>query len=313
MALRVGCVCSRHLFRGSRPLSWLGRSGPDRVLGYRLLLWGPVRGGGGHGRGWWGVRGDRCRRALERPLLAYGDGRGPVTQGRTIASGPGRPDNPYHLLGPSDQRRRALRQGVHDRCHRTSVRHVGRRDGRRRSGPRRRRGGRREARAGRDLSCLLLGPADRRAQEWGEAYDRRYRDSGGPDSSPRPDRTTWRTGARGLRSGVVGLEGGILVSALWFAIVAVTLATAAFKAAGPILAGGRELPPRVNAVMVLLTPALLTALVVTGTFGEGGHLELDEKALGVGVAAVALALRTPVIVAVVLAAVVTALARLFLG
>ena len=103
------------------------------------------------------------------------------------------------------------------------------------------------------------------------------------------------------------------MSALWFAIVAVTLATAAFKAAGPILAGGRELPPRVNAVMVLLTPALLTALVVTGTFGEGGHLELDEKALGVGVAAVALALRTPVIVAVVLAAVVTALARLFLG
>jgi len=103
------------------------------------------------------------------------------------------------------------------------------------------------------------------------------------------------------------------VSALWFAIVAVTLATAAFKAAGPILAGGRELPPRVNAVMALLTPALLTALVVTGTFGEGGHLELDEKALGVGVAAVALALRTLVIVAVVLAAVVTALARLFLG
>ena len=103
------------------------------------------------------------------------------------------------------------------------------------------------------------------------------------------------------------------MSALWFAIVAVTLATAAFKAAGPILAGGRELPPRVNAVMVLLTTALLTALVVTGTFGEGGHLELDEKALGVGVAAVALALRTPVIVAVVLAAVVTALARLFLG
>ena len=103
------------------------------------------------------------------------------------------------------------------------------------------------------------------------------------------------------------------MSALWFAIVAVTLATAAFKAAGPILAGGRELPPRVNAVMALLTPALLTALVVTGTFGEGGHLELDEKALGVGVAAVALALRTLVIVAVVLAAVVTALARLFLG
>jgi branched-subunit amino acid transport protein len=103
------------------------------------------------------------------------------------------------------------------------------------------------------------------------------------------------------------------VSALWVAIVTVTLATVAFKAAGSILAGVSEFPPRVNAVMALLTPALLTALVVTGTFGEGGHLELDEKALGVGVAAIAMALRAPVIVAVVLAAVVTALARLFLG
>jgi branched-subunit amino acid transport protein len=100
------------------------------------------------------------------------------------------------------------------------------------------------------------------------------------------------------------------VSALWVVIVAVTLATVAFKAAGPILAGGRELPPRVNAVMALLTPVLLTALVVTGTFGEGGHLELDERALGIGVAAVALTLRAPVLLAVVLAALITALARL---
>ena len=100
------------------------------------------------------------------------------------------------------------------------------------------------------------------------------------------------------------------MSALWIAIVAVALANAAFKAAGPILAGGRELPPRLNAVMALLTPALLTALVVTGTFGEGGRMALDERALGVGVAAVALALRAPVLLAVVLAALVTALARL---
>jgi branched-subunit amino acid transport protein len=103
------------------------------------------------------------------------------------------------------------------------------------------------------------------------------------------------------------------VSALWVSIVAVTLASAAIKAAGPILAGGRELPPKSSAVLALLTPALLAALVVTGTFGEGGRLTIDEKALGVGVAAVALALRAPVLLAVVLAAVVTALARLFLG
>jgi branched-subunit amino acid transport protein len=101
------------------------------------------------------------------------------------------------------------------------------------------------------------------------------------------------------------------LSALWFAIVAVTLASAAIKAAGPILVGGRELPPRVNAVIALLAPALLAALVVTETFGDDGHLVLDERALGVGVAAVALALRAPVLLAVALAALVTALARLF--
>jgi branched-subunit amino acid transport protein len=100
------------------------------------------------------------------------------------------------------------------------------------------------------------------------------------------------------------------VSALWVAIVAVTLATVAIKAAGPILAGGRELPARVNDVIALLTPALLAALVVTETFGEDGHLALDERALGVGVAAIAIALRAPVLLAVVLAALATALARL---
>jgi branched-subunit amino acid transport protein len=101
------------------------------------------------------------------------------------------------------------------------------------------------------------------------------------------------------------------VSALWVAIVAVTLASAAIKAAGPILVGGRELPPRVNAVIALLAPALLAALVVTETLGDDGHLVLDERALGIGVAAVALALRAPVLLAVALAALVTALARLF--
>ena len=101
------------------------------------------------------------------------------------------------------------------------------------------------------------------------------------------------------------------MSALWVAIVAVTLASAAIKAAGPILVGGRELPPRVNAVIALLAPALLAALVFTETFGEDGHLVLDERFLGVGVAAVALTLRAPALLAVALAALVTALARLF--
>jgi uncharacterized membrane protein len=101
------------------------------------------------------------------------------------------------------------------------------------------------------------------------------------------------------------------MTTLWIVIVIVTLATVAIKAAGPLLVGGRELPPRAVAVIALLAPALLAALVVTQTFGEDGHLVLDERAIGVAVAGLALALRAPVLVAVALAAISTALTRAF--
>jgi branched-subunit amino acid transport protein len=101
------------------------------------------------------------------------------------------------------------------------------------------------------------------------------------------------------------------VSALWITIVVVALVSAAIKAFGPILVGGRELPPSMDAVIALLVPSLLTALVVSQTFGEDGRLAVDEKAIGVAVAAVALALRAPVLLAVSLALLATALARAF--
>ena len=101
------------------------------------------------------------------------------------------------------------------------------------------------------------------------------------------------------------------MTVLWITIVAVALASAAIRAAGPILLGGRELPSSANAVIALLVPAVLTALVVTQTFGEDGRLALDEKTIGVAVAAVALVLRAPVLLAVALAVVATALARTF--
>ncbi len=101
------------------------------------------------------------------------------------------------------------------------------------------------------------------------------------------------------------------MTTLWITIVAVALASAAIKAAGPMLIGGRELPPRATAIIALLAPALLAALVVTETFGEDRHLVLDEKAVGVAVAAIALALRAPVLLAVALAAATIALARAF--
>ncbi len=101
------------------------------------------------------------------------------------------------------------------------------------------------------------------------------------------------------------------MTTLWVAIVAVALANAAIKAAGPLLIGERDLPPRVVAVVALLAPALLAALVVTETFGEDRHLVIDERAIGVAVAGLVLALRGPVLIAVALAAVATALARAF--
>jgi uncharacterized membrane protein len=101
------------------------------------------------------------------------------------------------------------------------------------------------------------------------------------------------------------------VTTVWITIVAVAFASAAIKAAGPLMVGGRDLPPRAVAVIALLAPALLAALVVTQTFGKERHLVLDERAAGVAVAGAALALRAPVLVAVTLGAGTTALIRIF--
>ncbi len=101
------------------------------------------------------------------------------------------------------------------------------------------------------------------------------------------------------------------MTTLWVTIVAVAIANAAIKAVGPVLVGGRDLPPRIVSVIALLAPALLTALVIIETFSEDRHYILDEKAVGVAVAGVALALRAPVLLAVALAALTTALIRAF--
>lgn len=49
------------------------------------------------------------------------------------------------------------------------------------------------------------------------------------------------------------------------------------------------MPASMAGVIALLVPSLLTALVVTQTFGGDGRLVLDEKTVGVAAAAVALA------------------------
>ena len=96
---------------------------------------------------------------------------------------------------------------------------------------------------------------------------------------------------------------------VWVTIALLAVTTAAIKAIGPALVGGKEPSERIAGVISMLAPALLTALVITGTFAEDGKLVLDARALGVGAAGIALWLKAPMLLALALAAVVTALVR----
>ena len=100
---------------------------------------------------------------------------------------------------------------------------------------------------------------------------------------------------------------------VWAVVLAVGACTIALKAAGPVLFGGRELPPRLAGAFELLAPSLLAALVVTQTLGSDGDLVADERLVGVGAAVVAIRLRAPLILVMVVAAVVTAVTRALLS
>lgn len=99
---------------------------------------------------------------------------------------------------------------------------------------------------------------------------------------------------------------------VWITIGVLTVTTAAIRASGPVLLGGRDMPASVQGVISLVAPALLAALVVVETLSapEGNSLELDARIAGVGAAAVALGMRASALTVVAIAAVVTALARL---
>jgi branched chain amino acid efflux pump len=96
---------------------------------------------------------------------------------------------------------------------------------------------------------------------------------------------------------------------VWITVAALAVTTAAIRASGPVLVGGRDPHPRLFGVIALLAPALLAALVVTETFGWDGSLVVDERAAGVAAAGAALALRAPIIAVILIAAAVTALTR----
>jgi branched chain amino acid efflux pump len=100
------------------------------------------------------------------------------------------------------------------------------------------------------------------------------------------------------------------MSEVWRVIAAVAAATIVFRAAGPVFLGDRALPPRVRALVSLLAPVMLTALVVTQTLGSDGSLAVDARVPGVAAAAIALRRRAPIVGAMAIAAIVTAVVRL---
>ena len=89
-------------------------------------------------------------------------------------------------------------------------------------------------------------------------------------------------------------------------IAGLAVVTAAIKAAGPIVLGGRELPPQLLGVISLLAPALLAALVVTATLADGKEIAVGDQTAGVAAGGLVAWRTGSIIGCVIVAAAVTA-------
>ena len=96
------------------------------------------------------------------------------------------------------------------------------------------------------------------------------------------------------------------MTSTWVVVAVVGVISIAIKSLGPMLLGGKPLAPRVTVVVALLAPALLAALVAVNTLGGERALVLDARLPGVLAAAVAIKLKAPVLIVVIVAALVTA-------
>jgi branched-subunit amino acid transport protein len=93
-------------------------------------------------------------------------------------------------------------------------------------------------------------------------------------------------------------------------LIVMSMGTFAFKSAGPLVLGDRSLPLRMRQVVDLLPAALLAALAIVSTVGDGRAITIDARLLGLVVAGLALWRRLPFVVVIVLASSATALVRL---
>lgn len=96
---------------------------------------------------------------------------------------------------------------------------------------------------------------------------------------------------------------------VWLCIAATALVSFAIKALGPTILGQRPLSGAFRAVIALLAPALLVALVVVQLMGPGWS-SLDVPVLaGVALALIARWLKLHMLVAVLLGVLFTAILR----
>lgn len=98
---------------------------------------------------------------------------------------------------------------------------------------------------------------------------------------------------------------------MWTAILVTAVGAYLLKLAGLSIPGSVLEHPLVHRVADLIPVALLAALVAVQVFAAGPELALDARAAGLAAAVVALVLRAPFIVVVLVAAVTAAVLRTF--
>jgi branched-subunit amino acid transport protein len=100
------------------------------------------------------------------------------------------------------------------------------------------------------------------------------------------------------------------MSDAWVVVLIVGMVSIGVRAVGPVLLGGRELPTQLTNLFEGMVPALLAAFVVVNTFGDGQSLTVDVRLVGVLAGAAVILARGPMLLAVVVAAGLTAVVRM---
>jgi branched-subunit amino acid transport protein len=95
----------------------------------------------------------------------------------------------------------------------------------------------------------------------------------------------------------------------WGALLALGAVSYSLKAVGPLLAGGRQLGPRVRLALDLVPVSLLAALIAVQTLGVGHHIVIDARLPALAVAAILVWRGAPFLVVVLVAAATAALLR----